>query len=133
LNGPVIQNLSEAFIGLLKDLPFFIPTLWLASYASKQQSQYKRLQQEYAFKETNAKSFHGHKMQIEALMKDGIADKDLLLQLLAQLVVITAQNPSVTLDNKSHEDNSPILKLAEKIFPSIFKKHGDGEKVAKEV
>ena len=99
-----IDTLNDAFISLLKDLPFFIPTIWLAAFASKQQSQYKRLQQEYAFKETNAKSFHGHKEQIERLMKDGAADKDLIAQLVAQLVMITAQNPSYTLDNKSTED-----------------------------
>lgn len=110
-------TLNDALISLLKDLPFFIPTIWLAAFASKQQSQYKRLKQEYAFKETNAKSFHGHKEQIERLMKDGGADKDLLSQLVAQLVFITAQNPSNTLDNKSHEDSPPLFKLAEKYFP----------------
>jgi hypothetical protein len=115
-------TLDGAFISLLKDLPFFIPTIWLAAYASKQQSQYKRLQQEYAFKETNAKSFHGHKMQIEQLMKDADTDKDLLSQLVAQLVIITAYNPSDTLDNKTHEDSPPILKLVEKYFPSFGKK-----------
>ncbi|MGZ4156023.1 MAG: hypothetical protein ACXVED_02520 [Bacteroidia bacterium] len=106
-------TLDGAFISLLRDLTFFIPTIWLAGYASKKQSQYKRLQQEYAFKETNAKSFHGHKVQIEALMKEGDADQDLLKNLMAQLIIITSQNPSLTLDNKSHEDNSPILKLME--------------------
>ncbi|MBI3138011.1 MAG: hypothetical protein HYZ15_05470 [Sphingobacteriales bacterium] len=110
-------SLNGAFISLLKDLPFFIPTIWLAAFASKQQSQYKRLQQEYAFKETNAKSFHGHKEQIERLMKDGAADKELIAQLVAQLVMITAQNPSYTLDNKSHEDSSPLLKVFEKYLP----------------
>jgi hypothetical protein len=115
-------TLNAALISLLKDLPFFIPTIWLAAYASKQQSQYKRLQQEYAFKETNAKSFHGHKMQIEQLMKDADTDKDLLSQLVAQLVIITAYNPSETLDNKTHEDSPPILKLVEKYFPSFGKK-----------
>lgn len=112
-----VDSLNDAFISLLKDLPFFIPTIWLAAFASKQQSQYKRLQQEYAFKETNAKSFHGHKEQIERLMKDGAADKDLISQLVAQLVMITAQNPSSTLDNKSHEDSSPMLKVIEKYLP----------------
>jgi DNA repair exonuclease SbcCD ATPase subunit len=118
------SSLNDALISLLKDLPFFIPTIWLAAFASKQQSQYKRLQQEYAFKETNAKSFHGHKEQIERLMKDSGADKELLSQLVAQLVIITAQNPSNTLDNKSHEDSPPIFKLAEKYFPEIGKKGG---------
>lgn len=118
-------SLTDALITLLKDLPFFIPTIWLAGYASKQQSQYKRLQEEYAFKETNAKSFHGHKMQIEELMKEGTADKDLLMQLVAQLVVITAQNPSDTLDSKSHEDSPPIFKLVEKMLPP-FKRNKEG-------
>jgi len=116
-----IDTLNDALISLLKDLPFFIPTIWLAAFASKQQSQYKRLKQEYAFKETNAKSFHGHKEQIERLMKEGGADKELLSALVAQLVVITAQNPSNTLDNKSHEDSPPIFKLVEKYFPSFSK------------
>jgi len=122
------QTLDEALISLLKDLPFFIPTIWLASYASKQQSQYKRLQQEYAFKETNAKSFHGHKMQIEALMKDGVTDKDLLSQLVAQLVIITSQNPSITLDSQSHDDSPPVFKLAEKLIPSFAKSKKPEEK-----
>ncbi len=120
--GKYELSLNSAFISLLKDLPFFIPTIWMASYASKQQSQYKRLQQEYAFKETNAKSFHGHKMQIEQLMKDGETDKGLLSQLVAQLVIITAYNPSGTLDNKTHEDSPPIFKLVEKYLPGIGKK-----------
>jgi len=120
-------TLTEALISLLKDLPFFIPTIWLAGYASKQQSQYKRLQQEYAFKEANAKSFHGHKMQIEELMKEGASDKDLLLQLVAQLVYITSQNPSQTLDNNSHNDSSPFMKLIEGMIPS-FKNNKKDEK-----
>lgn len=115
-------SLNSALISLLKDLPFFIPTIWLAAFASKQQSQYKRLQQEYAFKETNAKSFHGHKEQIERLMKDSGADKELLSQLVAQLVFITAQNPSNTLDNKLHDDSPPIFKLIEKYLPGSGKK-----------
>ena len=119
--SPKVDTLTDALISLLKDLPFFIPTIWLAAFASKQQSQYKRLQQEYAFKETNAKSFHGHKEQIERLMKDGAAEKDLISQLVAQLVMITAQNPSYTLDNKSHEDSSPLLKVIEKYLPSFGK------------
>jgi uncharacterized coiled-coil DUF342 family protein len=112
---------NDALIALLRDIPFFIPTIWLAAYASKQQSQYKRLQQEYAFKETNAKSFHGHKVQIEELVENSASDDQLLNQLVAQLVLITAQNPSVTLDNKSHDDSPPIFKLLEKYMPSVKK------------
>jgi len=60
-------------------------------------------------------------MQIEELMKDGGTDKVLLEQLVAQLVIITAYNPSETLDNKAHEDSPPIFKLMEKYFPSYGK------------
>lgn len=128
IDSKEVYTITDAFISLIKDLPFFIPTIWMASYASKQQSQYKRLQQEYAFKETNAKSFHGHKMQIEELMKDGGTDKVLLEQLVAQLVIITSYNPSQTLDNKTHEDSPPVFKLIAKYFPSLGKnkeKEGD--------
>jgi hypothetical protein len=121
------ETLTQGLISLMKDLPFFIPTIWLAVFASKQQSQYKRLQQEYVFKEINAKSFYGHKRQIEELMKAGIEDDDLLLKLVTQLVVITSQNPSETLDNKSHEDSPPIFKLIERFFPSN-KKNKDEKK-----
>ncbi len=115
------ETLTQGFISLLKDLPFFIPTIWLAVFASKQQSQYKRLQQEYVFKEINAKSFYGHKRQIEELMKNGVEDNDLLLKLVTQLVVITSQNPSETLDNKSHNDSPPIFALIERFLPSSKK------------
>lgn len=112
-----VITLNDALISLIKDIPFFIPTIWLAAFASKQQSQNKRLKQEYSFKETNAKSFHGHKEQIERLMKDGGADKEMLSALIAQLVFITAQNPSKTLDNKSHDDSPPLFKVMEKYVP----------------
>jgi hypothetical protein len=119
-------SLNDALIALLRELPFFIPTIWLAAYASKQQSQYKRLQQEYAFKETNAKSFHGHKVQIEELLENGETDAQLLSQLVAQLVLITSQNPSITLDSNLHEDSPPMFKLIDKYMPS-FKKGSSAE------
>ncbi|MGQ0828335.1 MAG: hypothetical protein ACT4ON_08070 [Bacteroidota bacterium] len=117
----VEETLTHGIIALLKDLPFFIPTIWLAVFASKQQSQYKRLQQEYVFKEINAKSFYGHKKQIEELMKNGVEDNDLLLKLVTQLIVITSKNPSDTLDNKAHNDSPPLFKLVEKMFPKKSK------------
>lgn len=111
-----ITNLNEALTALFRYLPFYIPTIWLVAYASKRQSQARRLQQEYAFKETNAKSFHGHKEQIEKLIKEGGADKELLAKLVEQMVVITGQNPSATLDFQSHDDSPPTFKLVEGIF-----------------
>lgn len=114
-NSP-IKSLNEALTALFRYLPFYVPTIWLVAYASKQQSQVKRLQQEYAFKETNAKSFQGHKEQIEKLIKEGGADKQLLANLVAQMVIITGQNPSSTLDHHTHNDSPPMFKLVEKMF-----------------
>jgi hypothetical protein len=117
-SAPVFaQTWEQALMSLLKDLPFFIPTIWLAVFASKQQSQFKRLQQEYAFKETNAKSFYGYKKQIEELGNAGEAEKNLMFRLIGQLVIITSQNPSYTLDNKSHEDGPFLMKMLEKMIP----------------
>lgn len=113
-NATDLNSLLTAF---LKYLPFYLPTIWLAAYASKQQSQYKRLQQEYAFKETNAKSFHGHKVQVEELMKEGEMDTELLRELVASLLFITAQNPSQTLENKSHDDSPPVMRFFERMLP----------------
>jgi DNA repair exonuclease SbcCD ATPase subunit len=115
-------DLTSALISILNDLPFFIPTIWLAVFASKQQSQYKRLQQEYAFKEINAKSFHGHKKQIEELMNQGHSDAELLSKLIVQLVAITSQNPSETLDSNAHNDSPPLFKLIDGFIPKFKRK-----------
>ncbi len=111
-------NLQKAIISLLSKLPFFIPTIWLALYASKKQSQYKRLQQEYAFKETFAKSYDGHKRQIEALVYEPNEQKKLMEELLSHLVKITSHNPSSTLDYQNHNDEPPLTKLMERILPN---------------
>ena len=111
-------NLQKAIISLLSKLPFFIPTIWLALYASKKQSQYKRLQQEYAFKETFAKSYDGHKRQIESLAYEPNEQKKLMEELLSHLVKITSHNPSSTLDYQNHNDEPPLTKLMERILPN---------------
>lgn len=114
-------TVSTAFISLLNKTPFFIPTIWLALYASKKQSQYKRLQQEYAFKEIFAKSYGGHKNQIEDLDYDPEDEQILMKELLANLVAITSHNPSDTLDYKSHNDNHPIMNVFERVLASSKK------------
>lgn len=48
---------------------------------------------------------------------------------IVDMVVITAQNPSLTLDNKSHDDSSPILKLVGEIFPSLVNKEQVSKKM----
>jgi hypothetical protein len=41
--------------------------VWLAFFASKQQAQNKRLQEEYAHREAMSKSFAGYKREAEKL------------------------------------------------------------------
>ena len=51
----------------LKRIPLFGPLIWLALFSSKQQGQNKRLEEEYAHKETITKTYVGHKRQIYKL------------------------------------------------------------------
>lgn len=114
-------DVSKAFIALLNKLPFFVPTIWLAVFASKQQSQNKRLQQEYAFKETFAKSYDGQKTQLEKLDLDPDEENGVLKKLLENLVMITSHNPSDSLESEKHNEKVPLMQTLEKIIPKIGK------------
>ncbi|WP_415886612.1 hypothetical protein ACMXYO_01165 [Neptuniibacter sp. QD37_6] len=63
-------NWDSILKGLLYKLPFYGPVLWLAYFASKRRSEAQRLQQEYAHKESLAKSYESFKKQIEDLEGD---------------------------------------------------------------
>ena len=105
---------------LLKRLPVFGPLVWLALFASKQQGQNKRLEQEYAHKEAITKTYVGHKRQIDKLA-DG-DDKDALVRKLAASTIDAIEfNPSSTLDNGSHKDDLPSAELLKIIKSSIDK------------
>lgn len=120
-------DVSKALIALVNKLPFFVPTVWLAIYASKQQSQNKRLQQEYAFKETFAKSYDGQKTQLEKL---DIADEEanqVLKQLLENLVNITSHNPSDTLESEKHNEKVPLVQALDKLVPKKKKTDKESE------
>lgn len=108
---------------ILARTPFFIATIWLGIFASKQQSQNKRLEQEYAHKENTAKSYEGFKRQIDSLEQSD-DNKDLSMKLLENMVVSMSYNPSSTLENASHREEPPIIEKAlnfitssEKIIP----------------
>lgn len=109
------EELPVLLTSLAYKLPFLLPLLWLAIFATKRRSEASRLQQEYAHKEAIAKSYQSFKQQIEALNKE---DDILMVQLLEKAIFAIAFNASVTLDGK-HGDKMPILetldKLAEKI------------------
>ena len=90
------------------NLPFMGGVVWLAIYASKQRSQNKRLQQEYAFKEDVAKIYYGLKKEIEELGDSPLGQK-LNERVLEVLVEVVSLNPSQTLENSSHNDRGPIM------------------------
>ncbi|MGL4599764.1 MAG: hypothetical protein ACRCYO_19715 [Bacteroidia bacterium] len=102
------QSLKDAFMKIISRLPFFIPAFWLALFASKQQSQYKRLQQEYAYKEALTKSYESGKREIEKLPDNEVKD-ELTAKLLATMIDAAKYNPSETLGSKIHNDNPPSL------------------------
>lgn len=102
------ETVGGAFMNILARAPFFVPTIWLALFASKQQSQNRRLEQEYAHKESLAKSYEGYKREIAKLPES--SDKEEIMEkLVASLIDASSYNPSETLEKKSHNDSPPLL------------------------
>ena len=108
-NGATVKDLADAFKLILARLPFFIPAIWLAYFASRQQSKYQRLQQEYIYKETLAKSYESYKKEI-MLLQDGEHKAELQQKLMASLVEMCGENPSRTLEHKSHNERFSFIK-----------------------
>lgn len=102
-----VNDLWDSLRHILARLPFFIPAVWLAIFASKQQSQNKRLQQEYIYKETLAKYYEAYKREIDQL-PDGDEKKLLQQRLITSMVEMCGYNPSLTLEHKSQEDKLPM-------------------------
>jgi hypothetical protein len=107
-------QLSEMWKYSLGFSPFIGGAIWLAIYASRQRSENKRLEQEFAHKEDVAKIYYGLKKEIEEL-GDSEIGKKLNDEVIKILVTTVAYNPSQTLDSKSHKDNGPILGILEKV------------------
>jgi len=102
-----ITDLSDSLRHIIARLPFFIPAIWLAIFAAKQQSKYMRLQQEYIYKETLAKSYEAYKREIDKLPPGD--EKNILHQkLIESMVEMCGFNPSLTLEHKSHAEKPPI-------------------------
>lgn len=106
------SNPQQLLNNLLLKLPFLIPLLWLAIFASKRRSENIRLQQEYAHKEVIAKSYEGFKKQITDL---GGKNDQLMVELIAKAIIALSFNPSTTLDGK-HGDKPPFIAAVEKLI-----------------
>lgn len=102
------ESVGSAFMNILARAPFFVPTIWLALFASKQQSQNRRLEQEYAHKESLAKSYEGYKREISKLPES--SDKEKIMEkLVDSLIDASNYNPSETLEKNSHNDSPPLI------------------------
>jgi hypothetical protein len=108
---------SLVFMGLINKLPFYAPILWLAFYATRRRSENQRLQQEYAHKESLAKSYDSYKQQIIALDDE---DKTMQKQFIMKAVDAIAYNASTTLDGK-HGDKMPVHDMVEKMVETVLK------------
>ena len=101
-------DLSSSIRNILSRAPFFIPTIWLALFSSRQQSQNRRLEQEYAYKESLAKSYDGYKREIEKLPTSPERE-EIMEKLVRSMVDAAGFNPSSTLERKSHNDSPPFF------------------------
>ncbi|HBI16812.1 MAG TPA: hypothetical protein DDY52_01470 [Candidatus Moranbacteria bacterium] len=120
-------SLSLVISLILARTPFFIAVIWLGIFSSKQQSQNKRLEQEYAHKESIAKSYEGFKRQIESL-EETDEHKELSMKLMRNIVNSVGYNPSLTLDNESHREEPPLIDKALSFFTNGKKKFEANEK-----
>lgn len=112
--GIKIDSIEDTLKMILSRLPYFIPLVWLAIFSAKQQSQFKRLREEYIYKETIAKSYESYKNEIDKL-DEGDDKEKLTKELLNAMINSCAYNPSITLDNGNHVEKHPIHALFSRI------------------
>jgi len=129
ISTPIAIESSENFNwdyilqGIANKTLFYIPVVWVAFYATKRRSEYERLQQEYAHKESLAKSYMSYKEQIEAL--DG-EDESMLKELITKSIATIAHNASESLDGK-HGDKIPTLEMLESVVEKLVKLKGKND------
>ena len=93
---------SDLASNILIKAPLSVPFIWLAIFASRRRAENKRLQQEYAHKETVTMSYQGFRKQASEL-PDGTGEP-LLAKLLEEAIESVGHNPSVTLDGNPSDD-----------------------------
>src|SRR6185312_17547490 len=62
-----LSDWASIGISVAHKLPFYVPLVWLAYFASRRRSEFQRLEQEYAHKESLAKSYDSYRQQIDEL------------------------------------------------------------------
>lgn len=88
-----INDLNELLVKLIFNIPF----IWIAIVANVNLNKYSRLEEEYAHKESLAKSFERYKEQIINL-DDSKESQDLMLRLLTANISAFEKNAADTMD-----------------------------------
>ncbi len=114
------SGFKQAVIQISSRIPFLLPVVWLAWHATKQQSQHKRIQQEYAHKESLATTYVGYSNEVEKL-PDSPAKNALREKLLSNILEMSAMNPSSTLEHISHKDGPPIVDQVKNLVGEVQK------------
>lgn len=104
--------LDEAIKAVIARSPVFAALIWLGMFSSKQQSQNKRLEQEYAHKAALAKSYEGYKQEVSDLSEE-TETSEILSDLLKNLIETIKNNPSETLDKNYHNNGYPLYNSTE--------------------
>ncbi|MCC7014871.1 MAG: hypothetical protein IT454_20075 [Planctomycetes bacterium] len=108
-------ELARLGVSLLHRIPFALPLIWLAIYASRQAALSKHIEEDYAFKETASRSFEGYRRQLAEIEKDVAPDSPLGRFCTATLNVITT--PPGLVYSKQRTDVSPVTALADSAKP----------------
>lgn len=97
---------NSLIIATVRRAPLVLPLVWLAYFAAKRRNEYRRLEEEYAHKETIARSYQSFKQQVEEL---GEGEKEKLeTMLLSAAIQAVSANASKALD-KDHDDKLPMI------------------------
>lgn len=105
----LIQS-SPSLIMLI--IPLYLPIVWLAYSSGLKVKLAKRLIEEYAHKETVAKTFEGPSKQIESFADEDIAI-ELKTKLLFNLLDISAENPGKLITDYNKSDH-PVMDALDK-------------------
>lgn len=115
-----LDNWDSILKGLMIKIGIISPLVYAAIFANRRRSEYHRLEQEYAHKETMAKSYLSFKDQVDKL-GSGNEEKQMLEKLLSCSIETIGYNAASTLDSNKHKEDMPVAEILEKFAEAITK------------
>lgn len=98
---------------LLATLPIYFPILWYAYSTNKKSNLSKRLIEEYTHKSVLGKTFSGLSNQIDSIPNENNIKEELRVQLLFNLLQVSAENPGKLITDYNKADH-PIFDVIQK-------------------